>query len=285
MTAKRTALRHELDALASRDESLQKEKNSALMKAKELTNKIDEMLEAALLEKTIDYDDEGGAQTLSRDQLLVKLARVLETKGELAGEQALTLEGLKALESEYSKRVKELEAIEDKFNQCVAIIPETDENTMRLTHEIQKLKDRLETANREFSEAKESLNRVRQLRKDRFLSLFDKVSAQLPVNYRELTRAAGTANLLISDRTEKPFDSPIIFDFCPPGKRHGVDLDLLSGGEKTMAALAFILALVQVVKPALLVMDEVDAFLDADNVTEISSFLRDKLNHLARASG
>ena len=100
----------------------------------------------------------------------------------------------------------------------------------------------------------------------------------MPVNYRELTKAAGTASLLITDRVEKPFESQIFFDFCPPGKRHGVDLSMLSGGEKTMAALAFIFSLVQVVRPSILVMDEVDTFLDAENVTEISTFLQQKLN-------
>ena len=53
---------------------------------------------------------------------------------------------------------------------------------------------------------------------------------------------------------------------------------MLSGGEKTMAALAFVFSLVQVVRPSILVMDEVDTFLDAENVTEISTFLQQKLN-------
>ena len=57
-----------------------------------------------------------------------------------------------------------------------------------------------------------------------------------------------------------------------------MDLESLSGGEKTMAALAFVFSMTQVVKPSILVMDEVDAFLDADNVAEISTFLQQKLN-------
>ena len=55
-------------------------------------------------------------------------------------------------------------------------------------------------------------------------------------------------------------------------------MELLSGGEKTMAALAFVFAMVQVVRPSILVMDEVDAFLDTDNVAIISNFLQNKLN-------
>ena len=117
------------------------------------------------------------------------------------------------------------------------------------------------------------MNRVSVKRKEKFLALFDKVSDKLPANYRDLTQAAGTASLLISDRVDEPFNADIIFDFCPPGKRNGVDLENLSGGEKTMAALAFVFTMAQIVKPSILVMDEVDAFLDVENVNEISAFL------------
>ena len=102
----------------------------------------------------------------------------------------------------------------------------------------------------------------------------DQVSARLPTNYRELTRGEGTANLLIADREEKPFDSNVVFDFCPPGKRHGVDLEMLSGGEKTIASLAFVFSLAQVCRPPLLIMDEVDAFLDQENVDLVANFLK-----------
>lgn len=167
----------------------------------------------------------------------------------------------------------------------MAIIPETDESTMKLTREIMQLKEQLDGVSKSFGDAKDCLNKVRVQRKDKFLNFFDRISAQLPANYRELTKAAGTASLLVSDRVERPFESPIIFDFCPPGKRHGVDLEMLSGGEKTMAGLAFIFAMVQVIRPPLLIMDEVDAYLDADNVAEISAFLHSKLNCFSQQSG
>ena len=52
-----------------------------------------------------------------------------------------------------------------------------------------------------------------------------------------------------------------------------MDLELLSGGEKTIAALSFVFALTQVKRPSLLVMDEVDCFLDPENVSLVSQFL------------
>jgi chromosome segregation ATPase len=71
-----------------------------------------------------------------------------------------------------------------------------------------------------------------------------------------------------------PFESQVIFDFCPPGKRHGSDIDQLSGGEKSIAALSFIFALAKVSKPPMMILDEVDAFLDSENVECVTQYLR-----------
>ena len=63
----------------------------------------------------------------------------------------------------------------------------------------------------------------------------------------------------------------------PPQKAHIYDVSQLSGGEKTVAALALIFSLIQVRKPPLLILDEVDAFLDKDNVHLITQFIKNKL--------
>jgi len=58
----------------------------------------------------------------------------------------LTIEGvdlgdIDAKISEVKAKAKELEKMEDQFNQCVAVIPESDENAIKLTEEIARLKD------------------------------------------------------------------------------------------------------------------------------------------------
>ena len=96
--------------------------------------------------------------------------------------------------------------------------------------------------------------------------------------YKDLTLTdgnVGQASLLITDCVDSPFDSQIIFDFCPPGKRHGADLEQLSGGERTIAALSFVFALAKVKQPPMLIMDEVDAFLDAENVRLVTLYLKE----------
>ena len=131
------------------------------MRVKELTFAVDEHIESALIDKTIALgDDVPDPSQLSKEELVAKMSELLDVKGELDTEAEKTVENLRVLETTYIKKVRELESIEEKFNQCVAIIPETDEATVKLSREIQKLKEKLDGSNKDFSEAKESLNTV-----------------------------------------------------------------------------------------------------------------------------
>ena len=61
----------------------------------------------------------------------------------------------------------------------------------------------------------------------------------------------------------------------PPGKRVR-SIRLLSGGEKALAALALLLAILEVQRPPFLVLDEVDAALDEGNSQRFADLLREK---------
>ena len=149
-------MKKELDTLAIRDESLQKESNQSRMKIKDLTRLIDEQIESALIDKTINLDENiEDPQQLNKDQIMIKLVEILDSKGEIDNEVPKTVENLKGLENEYTKKVKDLEIIEEKFNQCVAVVPETDERTQKLLQEITKLKENLDSANSSFIDLKD----------------------------------------------------------------------------------------------------------------------------------
>jgi structural maintenance of chromosome 1 len=59
----------------------------------------------------------------------------------------------------------------------------------------------------------------------------------------------------------------------PPGKRFR-DIETLSGGEKTVAALALLFAIHSYHPAPFFVLDEVDAALDNINVDKISNYIR-----------
>lgn len=139
--ARQAKSRSELEEMNAREEFLQKEKNAARIMESRLKNQLDEVFEAAKLQNTIESVD------LSQPDLaktLRSLRTLLKEKTELDDEDIESDSQIKQLESEYVKKMKDLQVKEEQFNQCVVIIPESDENAIRLTTEIQEMKNTLE---------------------------------------------------------------------------------------------------------------------------------------------
>ena len=82
---------------------------------------------------------------------------------------------------------------------------------------------------------------------------------------------------LFTENDSEPYDGGIKYTAQPPSKRFR-DMDQLSGGEKTVAALALLFAIYEYRPSPFFVMDEIDAALDNVNVNKVSSYLRNKVD-------
>ncbi|CCD26109.2 cohesin subunit SMC1 NDAI_0G03320 [Naumovozyma dairenensis CBS 421] len=122
--------------------------------------------------------------------------------------------------------------------------------------------------------------KIKKKRKELFENAFDFVSEHLDNIYRELTRnpnssadlAGGNASLTLEDEDE-PFNAGVRYHATPPLKRFK-DMEYLSGGEKTVAALALLFAINAYQPSPFFVLDEVDAALDITNVERIAAYIR-----------
>ena len=94
---------------------------------------------------------------------------------------------------------------------------------------------------------------------------------RLTANTAGLHADGGSAYLDLED-SEEPFLGGIKFTAMPPAKRFR-DMHLLSGGEKTLAAMALLFAVHAYSSPPFMVLDEVDAALDANNVLALSTYV------------
>ncbi len=84
----------------------------------------------------------------------------------------------------------------------------------------------------------------------------------------------GNAYLSLDD-SEEPYNGGIKFTAMPPMKRYR-DMEYLSGGEKTIAALALLFAIHSYHPAPFFVMDEVDAALDNINVLKLCNYIRQR---------
>lgn len=76
------------------------------------------------------------------------------------------------------------------------------------------------------------------------------------------------------ENDEEPYLEGIKYHAMPPAKRFR-DMEHLSGGEKTMAALALLFAVHGYQPSPFFVLDEVDAALDNANVAKIANYIRE----------
>jgi len=106
----------------------------------------------------------------------------------------------------------------------------------------------------------------------RFMSVFQAVSGHFRELFRKLF-GGGQADLSLLDRAN-PLDCGIEVIARPPGK-DASNLTLMSGGERTMTAVALLMAVFKSCPSPFCVLDEVDAALDEGNVGRFTDLIKE----------
>jgi structural maintenance of chromosome 1 len=132
--------------------------------------------------------------------------------------------------------------------------------------------ERLKESGADFDKARadtrkavQAFQKVKSQRAKRFNEAFHHIDEALKTIYTDMTKSSkhplgGNAYLSLDD-TEEPYRGGLKFNAMPPMKRFR-DMEQLSGGEKTVAALALLFAIHSFRPAPFFVMDEVDAALD-----------------------
>ncbi|MCR4804584.1 MAG: AAA family ATPase [Clostridia bacterium] len=106
--------------------------------------------------------------------------------------------------------------------------------------------------------------------KARFKESFNAVVANFESTFTELFKG-GHARLSLED-PENPLESAIEIEAQPPGKKLQ-NMNLLSGGEKTMTAIALMFAVLKAKPTPFCILDEVEAALDEANIDCFARYL------------
>jgi len=247
--------------------SREKEESEEVRKIEETKNKLESSIEGLRKKRKELYEE--------KIELQGKLSRVNIEKAKIEA----SLESLKNELKEYN--------IDRFFNQSVE---ELQERVRTCTIEINKLGpinmkaiEEYKVLNVEFVQLKEKLDKlleekesvmrvvheVEKKRFDKFMSTLKEITDNFSTIYKDLVNGYGVLRL----EEEGNIDSGLIIEASPEGKRV-LNLDSMSGGEKTLTSLAFLFAVMQHYAAPFYILDEVDAALDKPNTRKIVDVIK-----------
>lgn len=133
----------------------------------------------------------------------------------------------------------------------------------------------LEEQQRDLLNSKEQLMqaiaRINRTSRQLFAETFEKVAVNFQQTFSELF-GGGKASLSLMDEGD-PLESGIDISAKPPGKQLA-HISLLSGGERTMTAVALLFAIYMVRPSPFCILDEMDAPLDESNINRFIDMLK-----------
>ena len=194
--------------------------------------------------------------------------------------EELTLE-LIELYASYEHVDRDWEAIKNEIDELRGKIQRLGNVNLDALDELEELTPRFDNLVKQREDLLESIARLEKLiaeldeeSRTRFLACFEEVRENFLDLFRKLF-GGGKADIILEDPLN-PLECGIEIIARPPGKEPR-SISLLSGGEKTMTAVALLFAVFKRKPSPFAILDEVDAALDESNVDRFNNMLNDFL--------
>ncbi|XP_071531628.1 structural maintenance of chromosomes protein 1A [Panulirus ornatus] len=198
--------------------------------------------------------------------------------------------------SSLSETHKELDDIEDvqktekRMQKHITDLKNTIQRiqapNMKAMQKLDLAREKLQETNSEFDsarkrakKAKQAFERAKKERYDRFMAFFEHVSNEIDGIYKALAKNPSAQAFLGPENPEEPYLDGINYNCVAPGKRFQ-PMSNLSGGEKTIAALALLFGIHSYQPAPFFVLDEIDAALDNTNIGKVASYIVEKKSQL-----
>lgn len=132
------------------------------------------------------------------------------------------------------------------------------------------IKEQIETLSKERKEILERMQGYEQLKKETFMKTYNNINENFKEVFHQLSEGEGE---LVLEEPDDPLAGGLDMKVSIRDKKHQ-RLASLSGGEKSLTALAFVFAIQRYMPSPFYALDEVDASLDTMNVERIAQMVQ-----------
>jgi chromosome segregation protein len=190
---------------------------------------------------------------------------------------------LDALHADYEHTEQDWDAIKAEIDELRGKIARLGNVNLDAIRELEELAPRYERLVEQRSDLEDAIKRLETLiaeldseSRARFSATFEQVRTNFQEMFRKLF-GGGKADIVLED-PDDPLECGIEIIARPPGKEPQ-SISLLSGGEKTLTAVALLMAVFKSRPSPFAILDEVDAALDEANIERFNTVLQEFLSH------
>ena len=186
-----------------------------------------------------------------------------------AGEDVSKLEPVEISIDEITSKIKRLE-------NRMAELGDVNMRALAAYEEVlarqSELKEQIETLSKERKEILDRMQGYEQLKKETFMKTFNHINENFKEVFHQLSEGEGELKLECPD---DPLSGGLTIEAQPRDKKLQ-RLESMSGGEKSLTALAFVFAIQRYMPSPFYAFDEVDASLDTMNVERIAQMVQNQ---------
>ncbi|MDO5037018.1 MAG: chromosome segregation protein SMC [Tissierellia bacterium] len=205
-----------------------------------------------------------------------KLDRIQESYGEIMDFlRPFDPKDLKGLEIKEEESLDHLRKERNKVHRQIEALGYVNLNALEEYKEVSQRQAFIHHQKDDLLASKEKLEKVvseleREMKKV-FAQSLTQIQAHFDQIFKELFKG-GQATLKLEDE-DHVLESGILIEVQPPGKKLQ-SLSLLSGGERSMTAVALLFSLLRVRQSPFCILDEIDAALDEANINRYKTYLK-----------
>jgi len=275
----------EIDNIKKENEAMEKEIKELEAKLKEMEVKErDEADDIKELQETkTKYDDELRAIQKRRNDIYEEKIILQSSIGKLKIEKAkieANIDNLKVEVGEYTEITQffdlAISELEERVRRYVAEINKLGPINMKaleeyktINVEFEELRKKLDKLLEEKDAVLKIVNEIEKKRYDKFMQTLSEIKEHFSKIYIDMAGGVGTLRM----EEENNIDTGLIIEASPEGKKV-LNLDSMSGGEKTLTSLAFLFGVMHYYSAPFYVLDEVDAALDKANTRKIADLVK-----------